>query len=148
MLFDLFFSLFLFALVLLIVAIGRITVLNTPNCHTGGDRHNWYGSGYGQYMACGRDERDLPGQSTCASNNGLYNKERGWDYRRERSCLACDRREYHAGYAPTGKLDEKGKPETAAVWKVVPGHEGHITNYGYANYHTPGQRYDADGYRI
>ena len=60
----------------------------------------------------------------------------------------CDRHEYHAGYAPTGKLDEKGKPETATVWKVVPGHEGHIANYGYANYHTPGERYDAYGYRI
>jgi len=93
-------------------------------------------------MACGRDAVNLPGQRTCASNNGLYNKERGWDYRDERHCLACDRHEYHAGYAPTGKL------ETATVWKVVPGHEGHIANYGYANYHTPGERYDAYGYRI
>ena len=99
-------------------------------------------------MACGRDAVNLPGQRTCASNNGLYNKERGWDYRDERHCLACDRHEYHAGYAPTGKLDAKGKPETATVWKVVPGHEGHIANYGYANYHTPGERYDAYGYRI
>ncbi len=133
----------LFFVVLPILAFS-CAVENTPNCKTGGKRHEWY---HGGYMHCGRNEVDLPGQSTCASNNGLYNKERGWDYRRERSCLSCDRREYDAGYIETGKLDKNGKKELETKWLVVPGHEGHITNYGYANYHTPGERYDAYGYR-
>jgi hypothetical protein len=117
-----------------------------PDCHTGGDRHEWYNK-FGNYMCCAAHEERLPGDRVSSGNNGTSHP-RGWSYRFERSCLACDRREYHAGYVETGKVNDRGLPELETQWLPVPGHEGSITNHGYANYHRPGVAYDSEGFRI
>lgn len=145
MLSTIFVSIFLFGFFVVLPALAlSCAIENTPNCKTGGKRHEWYRGGY---MLCAAHEGRLPGDSVTVGNNGCTNP-RGWDYRRERHCLSCDRREYDAGYVVTSKLDKNGKPELETKWLPVPGFEGSITNHGYANYHTPGQRYDAEGFRI